>query len=296
MLIMVDMRILITADLHYDIARSRPGADQLARQVRREGGDALVLVGDTVGRDPAPLRECLRLFSDFGGLRLFVPGNHCLWCREGENSLDRYNRLLAGWAAEEGFTLLDHQPHALGSTGLVGSVGWYDYSLAHAELGIPRAFYEAKIAPGAAEYYGRNPELLEAYRDELTDRHLAIAARWMDAVHVRLGMTDEAFVDLLADKLRRQLDDLHPRVERIVAFLHHLPFAELVPQDRPDRFAFAAAFMGSSRLGRVLLDCPRLTHVYCGHSHWPCRAQVEHLAVINIGSTYVDKRLEVLEV
>ena len=290
------MKILITADLHYDIARSRPGTQELARRALREGGDALVLVGDTAGKDPAALRECLRLFAGFAGLRLLVPGNHCLWCRPGETSLDRYDRLLAEWSAQEGFELLDHHPRVLGSTGLVGSVGWYDYSFAHPELGIPRAFYEAKIAPGAAEYYGQHPELMEAHRDELTDRHLAIAARWMDALHVRLGMSDEAFVDLLADKLRRQLDDLQPRVERIVAFLHHLPFAELVPQDRPDRFAFAAAFMGSSKLGRVLLDCPKVSHVYCGHSHWPCRAQVGHLTVVNIGSTYTDKRLEALEV
>ena len=81
----------------------------------------------------------------------------------------------------------------------------------------------------------------------------------------------------------------------IVAFMHHLPFRELVPRDRPDRFAFAAAYMGTQKLGDVLLACDKVSHVYCGHSHWPGRHRIGHVNVINVGSTYVEKKLESLE-
>jgi Icc-related predicted phosphoesterase len=317
---MQDMKILVTADLHYDIARSREPARKLAAEIVAAGGDALVLAGDSAGADVAKLGECLQLFEGFHGLKLLVPGNHCLWCKDDENSLDRYERLIPQVAAGEGFVVLDHQPQVLGVSavsaarpagvspaattpaapsgtglGLVGSIGWYDYSFADASLGIPLAFYEAKLSPGAADYYEEHRHLVHAHREQLTERQLSIGSRWMDGVHVRLGMSDVEFTQMLAQKLRGQLARISPKVTRIAAFVHHLPFGELVPKDRPDRFAFAAAFMGSPAIGEVLLECPKVTCVCCGHSHWPGRTKIGHVNVINIGSTYTEKRLEILE-
>ncbi|MBS3733856.1 MAG: metallophosphoesterase [Phycisphaerae bacterium] len=294
------MRICITADLHYDIARSRPSTERLAVRACRTGaegasGDALVLVGDTAGAALEPLREALALFDTFPGRRLLVPGNHCLWCRPGETSLDRYERILPEIAAEAGFAVLDHAPVVVEGVGLVGSIGWYDYSLRDESLGIPEPFYRAKVAPGAAARLDEHRPLVAAHADELTPRHMAIAARWMDGANVRLGMSDEQFTAMLARKLAQQLDDLAPRVDHIVAFIHHLPFRELVPADRPDRFAFAAAFMGAASLGEVLRAHPKVTHIYCGHSHWHDRQTIDGRTVVNIGSTYTDKRLEVLD-
>lgn len=293
------MRILITADLHYDITRSQEPARQLAADICRRGGDALVLLGDSAGADLRPLRQCLALFESFNGVKLLVPGNHCLWCTGGENSVERYEQTLPQVAREGGFEVLDHSPKILvgehGPVGLVGSIGWYDYAFAEAELGIPEAFYEAKVAPGAAAYYEEYHHLIESHGGQLTPRQLSMSSRWMDGTHVRLGMSDAQFVDVLVRRLRAQLQDLAPRVERIVAFLHHLPFDELVPRGRPDKFAFAAAYMGSPRLGHELLACPKVTHVYCGHSHWMAEHIIGHLTVINIGSTYVQKQMRVLE-
>jgi len=290
------MKILVTADLHYDINRSREPTRELARRVCADGGDVLVLAGDSAGADPHTLAECLALFADFRGRKLLVPGNHCLWCRNGETSLERYQTLLPHVAVAGGFEMLDSGPVVVNGLGLVGSIGWYDYSFREESLGIPLAFYRAKFAPGAAAYCGEHAGLVEAHRDRLTDRQLAIATRWMDGVHVRLGIDDEAFLARLTQKLRRQLSFLSQRVERIVAITHHLPFEQLVPRGRPDRFAFAAAFMGSGRLGQVLRDCPKVRWVYCGHSHWPGQVRIGGLRVVNVGSTYLEKRLEVLEV
>ena len=282
--------------MHYDIARSRPAALKLRDEVFRAGGDALVLVGDSAGADLDVLRDCLGLFADFPGGKFLVPGNHCLWCRPGEDSLDRYERLVPQVSDSQGFTVLDREPAVLGRVGLVGSIGWYDYSFRDESLRIPKAFYRAKVAPGAAAYYeAEYGHLIEAHADDLTDEHLAIASRWMDGQHVRLGMSDEQFTERLSETLARQIEELSPRVDRIVAFTHHLPFAQLVPPDRPAKYAFAAAYMGAQRLGQVLLDAPKVTHVYCGHSHWHAEIQIGHVKAVNVGSTYTDKRLEVLE-
>jgi predicted phosphohydrolase len=309
------MRILVTADLHYDIARSRGPARELARRAVEKGGDALVLVGDTAGAELAPLQECLRLFEGFAGRRLFVPGNHCLWCLPGQDSLDRYERILPKACEEAGFEFLDRRPVVMGArrrdgrrtvgprrgvlgpgaVGLAGSIGWYDYSFADASLEMPEDFYRAKVAPGAAEYLGGHETILERHRHRLTERHRGMGVQWMDGVNVRLGMSDEEFLWLLCGRLRAQLADLSGQCERIVVFTHHLPFGDLVPSGRPDRFAFAAAFLGAGALGDVIREFPKVTHVYCGHSHWRGRTQVGQVAVVNVGSTYTRKRLEVLE-
>ena len=288
--------ILITADLHYDHRRSRQPTRDLAREICGRGGDVLVLAGDTAGPRAGAMRECLGLLADFGGRRLLVPGNHGLWCCDGESSMDRYERILPAVAADCGFAVLDHEPVVLGRVALVGSIGWYDYSFRDRSLGIPVGFYRAKVSPGAAQRTSVCADLLAAHRGRLTERHMSMLVRWTDGRRVRLGLSDEAFVDLLVDKLRRQLSAVSPRVDRIVAFMHHVPFVELIPLGRPDPLAFAAAYMGSGRLGEVLLEFPKVTDVYCGHSHWPCRARVGHINVVNVGSTYREKRLEVLNV
>ncbi len=293
------MRILITSDLHYNIARSRDAVHRLVDQVLSTPADALVLAGDTAGADLAIHRMALRLFEPFAGMRLLVPGNHCLWGHGREDSLDRYNRTLPALAADEGFTMLDHQPLVHGGIGLAGTIGWYDYSFAHAGLGIPTDFYQAKLSPGAAEYLGKK-ELLEAHRSQLTPEHMEMGIRWLDGTHVRLGMSDQQFAALLAGKLRSQLADLSSKARQIAVFMHHLPFSQLLPDtrvhDAPRRLAFAHAYMGAEVFGQVLLEFPKVRHVYCGHSHWPSRLTIGQLTAVAIGSTYIDKRLEVLEI
>lgn len=292
------MRILVTADLHYDSPRSRKPTQELAQQVLRTGGDALVLVGDCAGASHQDLRDCLAMFAAFGGQKFLVPGNHCLWCLPEEDSLQRYERIVPAIAAEEGFSVLDHAPARLGGLALAGSVGWYDYSYRDESLEIPLEFYQAKVAPGAARYLPQHRHLFETHRHRLHQRHFEITSRWMDGVHARLPVSDLEFLDYLVAKLARQLQQLaeDPSVTRVAAFVHHLPFKSLVPQDRPAKLAFAAAYLGSDRLGETLLACPKLGWIYCGHSHWPGRCRLGSVEVINIGSTYLEKRLEVMEV
>jgi predicted phosphohydrolase len=289
------MKILVTADLHYDVSRSRDSVDRLAGEVCRTVADALILVGDTAGRDLDVFGEALKLFSEFRGRKLLVPGNHCLWCRPREDSIARYELHLPNLAAEHDFTVLDHEPVLLGGVALVGSIGWYDYSFADESLGVPQPFYEAKVSPGAAAYLGGHEELLEAHREVLSERHMRLGARWMDGENVRLGMSDEEFCDWLAERLDRQLQQMALQTDHIIAFMHHLPFRQLVPPERPDRFAFAAAYLGAGRLGEVLLKYPQIKCVYCGHSHWRGQCEVGHLKIVNVGSTYVEKYLEVYE-
>jgi len=255
-----------------------------------------VLVGDTAATDLKYLAEALQLFAGFSGLKLMVVGNHCLWSRNGENSIDRYERSIPQLAGEYGFTVLDRDPVVIGSVGLVGSVGWYDYSFADRSLGIPAQFYEAKVAPGESVRTERDRRLLETHRNRLSPRALQIRSRWMDGSYVRLGMSDEAFCRKVTARLSEHCLEVSRKVDRIIAFVHHVPFRQLLPSSRSERVAFAKAYLGAEMLGAALLRFPKVSDVYCGHSHWRDEQIIRHLRAVNVGSTYSEKRLEVLEI
>jgi hypothetical protein len=311
------MRITFTSDLHYNVARSSAPTRDLAKAICRAGGDALVFVGDSAASDLAILDEVFGLFEAFDGPRLAVAGNHELWMprhggngngngkgrgdtngngnTNGHDSMHRYEHELSAACARSGVHYLDASPFYLDDVALVGSVGWYDYSFRTNAVGVPLRFYQRKVAPGAAAYYEEHRDLVDGY-DDVTGPAREITCRWMDGVHVRLPMDDVAFTHYLAEKLRRHLAEASARAKRVVAAVHHLPFADLVPPSIIPNWAFAAAFLGSELLGEVLLDCPAVTHAFCGHSHRSRRCRRGGLVCQSIGSTYSAKAYEVLDV
>jgi predicted phosphodiesterase len=299
------VRIIITADLHYDIERSQTPTRELAERVCGMEADALLLLGDVAGRETQIVSDCLHLFDGFRGAKFFVAGNHDIWCLPGESSLERLESTLPRLCREAGFHPLDIEPAEIDGVGIVGSMGWYDYTFLPDGLGIPLRFYQAKVAPGAAE---RLPgyESLVAQRNDVADWAWELGIRWMDGEHVRLPMSDEALCDRLLARLASHLDWASRTCRPIVVGLHHVPFRELVPLFSTDpaamelqhdpKWAFTAPYMGSRRLGELLLQHPNVAHVYCGHTHFPARTRQHHLQCINVGCTYAQKRLEVLDI
>ena len=142
------MRLLVTADLHYNHARSRPLADELIACMNAAGGDVLLVVGDTATHDGDALERCLSRFT-FAGPKLFVAGNHELWTL-GPDSRAVFEEELPRRTRALGWHWLQTQPFVSGGVAVVGSVGWYDYSFANPALGIPTRFYQRKASPGAA--------------------------------------------------------------------------------------------------------------------------------------------------
>ncbi len=289
------MRIVLTSDLHYDVARSRQPTEDLARRLCRNGGDVLVFVGDSAAADLAILERCFGLFESFRGPRLFTPGNHDLWVDPESDSRRRYAVELPAVCARSGVHYLDDGPFFAGDCALVGNIGWYDYTFRAARLGIPLRFYRSKVAPGAAALLDGHRHLVEGY-DDVPLSAGQIAIRWMDGVRVRLDRSDVAFTQEAAGRLRAHLALAAARVRRIVVGVHHLPWAELVPRAVSPAFAFASAFLGSELLGETVLEFPQVTHVYCGHSHRRVHCRKRGVEAVSIGSSYTVKEYEVLDV
>jgi hypothetical protein len=173
----------------------------------------------------------------------------------------------------------------------VGNVGWYDLSYRRPHLGIPERFYRAKVSPGAAAVLPEHRDLLsDEHAERPSKRAMEIRCRWRDGTRVRWRWTDEQFLERCLERLERDLTAVEADARAIVAVSHFVPFAELVADDGRDKYDFAAAYLGSPRLGEVLLRHPKVTHAFCGHSHRAGRVQAGGLTCINVGSTYVEKR------
>jgi len=286
------MRLLVTADLHYNHAHSRPLADEVIDRMNAAGGDVLLVVGDTASADGDALERCLQRF-DFAGPKLFVAGNHELWTARSDSCAIFAEELPARVRAL-GWHWLETDPFVAGEVAIVGTIGWYDYSFAVASLGIPRRFYARKISPGAAERFPEYADLFEP-ADDISPAARNIVARWNDGRYVKLGMSDEAFLD----QRLAQLDVNLRRVAgatQVVAAVHHLPFAALCPSSHRALWDFTKAYLGSEKIGRLLLEHSNVHTVYCGHSHLPVEARIGALHAINIGSGYRWKTFRTLDI
>lgn len=288
------MRILVTADLHYDVARSKAPAEALAKEICAAGGDVLLVAGDCVSTNLAMFDRLWECFEGFKGARLLVAGNHELWTAPGCDSMQRYQSELREACRRNNVHYLDDAPYRCGEVAFVGSVGWYDYSFRSQRLEIPIRFYENKVAPGAAAHFDKHRHLLAETAD-IPSSAREVTARWMDGIRVKLPMTDIEFTRHLADKLKSHLESVHDDVEHVVAAVHHLPFEEFVPQSIIPNWEFANGFMGSPLFGETLLGFSKVRNAYCGHSHQYKRVTKEHIECVNVGSTYREKRYEVLD-
>jgi predicted phosphodiesterase len=285
------MRLLITADLHYNHARSREPADRVIDDINRAGGDVLLVVGDTAACDGDELEQCLSRFT-FAGPRLFVAGNHELWTHGGD-SYDIYANRLPRRVRELGWHWLESEPFVADNIGIVGTVGWYDYSFAQASLQIPHRFYRQKVSPGAAQYLSDYAHLLEP-ADDLTPQARQVVARWNDGRFVKLHREDEQFLGELTSRLNRQLHALE-HLQTVVAASHHLPFRELLPPSHAAHWDFVKAYLGSDAIGGTLLRHKNVQHAFCGHSHFPAETTIGHVHAVNVGSGYRVKRFLTLD-
>jgi len=291
------MRMLATADLHYNHHRSKPVADALIDEMNRVCSEshihALLLVGDTAVADGDSLEQCLSRIR-FAGEKIFVAGNHELWTRS-DDSYKIFGEILPQRVRAIGWRWLEDDPYISPdrSVAIVGSVGWYDYSFAVPQLGIPRRFYEQKLSPGAAARLSQFDSLLVDSSD-ISPHAMDIVARWNDGKFVKLHRSDEAFLEELLIKLQSQLDALRD-VPRVLAAIHHVPFDELLPPKHGSQWDFVRAYLGSRRIGELLRRYPNVRDVLCGHSHFGVEASIVEIRAINIGSGYRAKTYRIIE-
>jgi Icc-related predicted phosphoesterase len=286
------MRLLVTADLHYNQPKSHSLADALIDQMNGVEADVLLVVGDTATFDGDALERCLSRFQ-FAGPKLFVAGNHELWTAEADSYL-LFTQRLPQRVREAGWIWLQDKPFVMGDVAIVGSIGWYDYSFAWPALKIPARFYAAKVSPGAAERFSEFAPLF-ARSDAIAPEAMQIVARWNDGRFAKLGRSDAFFLDELLEAMERQLNAVS-HVPRVAVATHCVPLAELLPPTGRAQWDFARAYLGSQRTGDLIRRFSNVRQILCGHSHFPVEARVGDIQAINIGSGYREKIYRLIDV
>ncbi len=263
-------KMLVTADLHFgSYAEGDACTRRLAEDVCASDADVFAVAGDIAEKDLESLEQCLSLFGDFDGLKLFVPGNHDLWTTGG-SSYRKYARDMPDLATKCGFHMLDVGPRVAGRTAFVGNVGWYDYSMRRRDLELAEEDYAKKTLPGVGT--------------------------WNDLNFVHWDYTDREFTRYCVRRLCHHYRSVEDRVDSVVAVLHHLPFRELVYGDTGDRaLELCRAYMGSESLGEQLLRWPKLRYCVCGHRHGVDNMEKNGMHSFVVGSTYKLKRLLTLD-
>jgi len=241
------MRLALTSDLHVD---HHPDVVPLvAERVRELAADVLIVAGD-VSVDLDHLEDALSALARSAPHTVFVPGNHDLWMRAGEqaSSRARYESLLPERARRAGCAVPFVEPVEIDGLWFAGTTGWYDYSLRS------RALDETFSA--------------EDYRKGSWGK-----LRWSDKQRIHWPSDDEGREledpEICAAHVRAldaQLDSLSGR--DVVVVTHHLPFAELVTSRGEVPWDFLNGFMGSASLGETILARPGVRLACAGHTHF----------------------------
>ena len=290
------MLICAAADIHYP-REGRDWYQALAGSMCDSGAEVLVLAGDIAVGEQQQYGKFLDLFADFGGPKLFVPGNHDLWSLSRHpDTPRRYDRALRSIAGAAGFHYLPGAPLQLGDVGFVGGAGWYDYSFRQVEApaaDLRLASFHAGRGGAGAGIAALGTGGAKAW-EELTDddyARKALAWRgggatrnvvWNDAMYINWGEADAGVVARMAADIVRDAAAM-PQARALVGVCHFLPFAELLDPEPTDDVgsAYCRAYLGSALLGEAFLSDPRFRLVLCGHSHRQRVLETGHLAVAN---------------
>jgi len=243
------VRLALTSDLH--VEHHPEVVDLVAERMRELAPDVAVVAGD-VSHDVATLEDALRRIARAVPALAFVPGNHDLWCSDGENSRARYLDRLPEACRRAGAHPLTDGALTVSGVTLVGETGWFDFTLRNRALD--------------------DTFPIDAYRNGAWGR-----LRWNDRFHVRFPgddgapLDDESLAAWMASRLARKLAACDCPT---VVVTHHLPFAELVATRGMVPWDFLNGFIGSARLGEAIAACPRVVAALAGHTHLRRSARV----------------------
>ena len=254
------MRVAYTSDLHVDYSPANQRlASFLATRVAELDPDVFVLAGD-VASSLAGLEIGLAAFGGLACLKVMVPGNHDVWVesrraiRRGQDSWYKYLEAIPMMCRNHGFEYPVTAPVVVGNTAIVGSIGWYDYSLQDPRLA------------------GRH-DSLDYSRGEFggtvwNDARYAVWLKMPSASDWRirsLTLRNPAVCERMLEQLRSCVDQIPPDTAKVLVVLHTAPFRECI-EPKLELSPFDA-YEGSAKLGEYIEDvaAARQVAVVCGH-------------------------------
>jgi len=277
-----DMRIAITADLHWGHGERGTNATlALVEHLRDQPPDLLLLGGDQGSGQH--FRECLELFVDLPCPKAFVPGNHDLWVVDDDergDSLTVYEQHLPAVAEALGYHYLDTGPLVFpdAKLAIVGTINWYDYSWSLEKLKNETDDWEARL------------RLMQFTRGRHNDRRF-----------VRWPLDDVSFTERVVERFAADLTSALGQVEKALVLTHHPAVYGLnFPRETDGPLSLDAllwdAFSGNRQIEELLQrHADRLAAVFSGHTHRARENRVGSAPAYNVGGDYHFKRLLIFD-
>lgn len=235
--------LLVTSDLNLS-ASSEDQIVSLAQKMASQSPSAVVIAGN-LGESVEDLRNVLTLFKKHLACPLaFVPGNQDLFFQENLSSHDLWTHGLRREVEALGVKYLQGSTMELSGAVVTGTIGWYDYSTALAEMRQTQEYWiQSKLENNVP-----------------------------DALRIDWEWSDPEFATLVSRSLEATLDSLEtdPLTREVVVVSHFPVFEWQLPtlvsgRQGEDFQRIIRAYQGNLNLGQEILQRSKVTCVASGH-------------------------------
>ncbi len=276
------MKIFASSDLHVDFEKNRSAFELpriLQNTLKREKEDCALVINGDVAQSLPLLHNYLKKYKDITIPKFFTAGNHDIWVEPtGMNSFMKYTLVLKEAVEDAGFHFLDACPMILGNVGIVGNIGWYDYSFRRRYLTLPENYKLIRV--DEKKYMTWQDLSIEDYQKKILygeiGGKLHLITRWNDAVFIRWELNDEEFCSYCIEKIKADFQSVRNQVNKILFCSHHIHFQQCVHYKDSPKWDFNTAFYGSERIGELLLAEEKVVAVLFAHSHLPDARLIEN--------------------
>ncbi|KNY26397.1 metallophosphoesterase [Pseudobacteroides cellulosolvens] len=256
------MKVAYTSDIHADITLNNSRLIPfLVKRIEDINPDVFVIAGD-ISNSLESLDNTLKLFSELSCLKVMVPGNHDVWVesnnsvRKGRDSFYKYRQAIPQVCQQNGFSYPITEPIIIGSTAIIGNIGWYDYSLADIRLESLYSFND--YAKGTFEEGTWNDTKYAVWLKSPNSSY------WKDRLK---ALTNNMVFEMLFDELKNSVQNMPDNIGKLLVVLHTAPFKEcIIPKDEPSPFD---AYEGSTKIGEFIKSVSknREVSIIFGHRH-----------------------------
>jgi hypothetical protein len=292
------MKILAISDIHVDPEQPEEWGQFLAR-AQDEQPDVIIVAGDLAVGKSGLYETLLSQFDFFAGPKLFVPGNHDLWqLHSKRQTWKRYDEELPAAVSAGGWQYLDLGPVLVGDVGIVGCMGWYDYSLRQtrsphervhvspATVTAPRRGLRTDPARGNLPWEELGPADYATKALHVGDANVSEGLVWNDVFYIDWQRSDDEMVTYFCDKIEAQARQVARRAKKLVAVTHFVPFGETLQDYNEIAPAYVRAYAGSARLGDTIRKLPHITAAIFGHWHAPGKWDLNGLKAWNVAARH----------
>ncbi len=284
---MINMKLLVTSDVHVEKHKSTNLLNmckQIHEIIEQNPSEEIVfaILGD-VTQNLLTLHDYLAKFSSLEIPKLFVAGNHDIWSQKSLrdspysslDSLEIYTSVLPEICKKNGFQYLDQKPYIVNRVGIIGNIGWYDFS------------FFSPVEPPVSKHFSfvrRNSNLefnwSEMRYEDLVNKQLwandkhhkpVRICAWNDFLYIKWpkGMDDIDFCHMCYRTINKQFQEIDSSIDHLIFLSHHVLFENCICRYPSYEKEFYNAYRGCKFLGDFVIMHPKLRKVLCGHTHHP---------------------------